>query len=142
MVEVTRTHRMRMELDAAEIDDPGEAGGIVDHHLLGGAARGERERHRAQPVGPLRRRPLLVEDLALGAVDEALQHHRTVTDAGDGAGRHREVVVDDVALGEMHVPREIRLLRMRDPHRPTVDLDRQLVIVAHGGRRYTILRRT
>ena len=49
VVEVAGAHRVRMQLDAAEVDDPGQAGRVVDDDLLGGAARGKRERHRAQP---------------------------------------------------------------------------------------------
>ena len=47
MIEVTGADRMGMQLDAAEIDDVSEAGGIVVHHLLGGAARGKGERDGA-----------------------------------------------------------------------------------------------
>ena len=94
---------MRMQLDAAEIDDPGETGGIVDHHLLGGASRGNGERHGAEPVGPLVRRALLIEWLALGAVDEALEHERAIADAGERAGRHRQVIPHEVELRELHL---------------------------------------
>jgi hypothetical protein len=30
VIEIARAHRMRMQLDAAEIDDPREPGGVVD----------------------------------------------------------------------------------------------------------------
>ena len=83
VVEVAGAHRVRMQLDAAEVDDPGEPRRVVDHDLLGRAPGRKRERHRAQPVGPLLRRALLVERLALGAVDEALEHDR----AGRGCPR-------------------------------------------------------
>ena len=85
MIEVAGAHRVRMQLDAAEVDDPGEARRVVDDDLLGGAPRRKRQRHRAQPVGPLLGRALLVEGLALGAVDEALEHDRAVADAGERA---------------------------------------------------------
>ena len=42
---------------------------------------GKDERHRAQPLGALLGRALLVEGLALGAVDEALEHDRAIADA-------------------------------------------------------------
>ena len=60
-------------------------------------------------------RALLVEGLALGAVDEALEH--------DAAGREcrasapvgdREVVADEVELGELRLFAEIRLARVGD----------------------------
>ena len=112
---------MRMQLDAAEIDDPGEAGGIVDDHLLGGAPRRKGERDGAQPVRPLAGRALLVERLALGAVDEALQDDRAIADAGQRARRDREVVAHEVELGELHLAREIGLVRVRDADLATVD---------------------
>ena len=90
MIEIAGAHRVRMQLDAAEVDDPGEAGGVVDDHLLGGAPRRKRQRHGAQPVRPLRRGALLIEGLALGAVDEALEHDRAIADAGERARRHRQ----------------------------------------------------
>ena len=98
MIEIAGAHRVRVQLDAAEVDDPGEARRVVDDDLLGGAARRERQRHGAQPVRPLLGRALLVERLALGAVDEALEHDRPIADAGERARRDRQVVADEVEL--------------------------------------------
>ena len=92
---------MRMQLDAAEVDDPREPRGVVDDDLLRRAARGKRQRDRAQPVGPLVRRALLVERLALGAVDESLEHDRPIADAGDRARRDGQVVVHELELREL-----------------------------------------
>ena len=41
MIEIAGAHRMRMQLDAAQIDDPGEPRRIIDHDLFRGAARRE-----------------------------------------------------------------------------------------------------
>ena len=101
MIEIAGAHRMRMQLDAAEVHDPREPSRIVDHDLFGGAARGKRQRHRAQPLGPVVGRALLIEGVALGAVDEALEHDRAIADAGERAGRDREVVADEIELGEL-----------------------------------------
>ena len=38
MVEVARPNGVGMEFDAAEVDDPGEAGGIIDNHFFRGTA--------------------------------------------------------------------------------------------------------
>ena len=38
VVEVGGADRVGVKLDAAEVDDPGEAGGFVDYQLFGGAA--------------------------------------------------------------------------------------------------------
>ena len=43
MVEVVGAHRMRIEVDAAEVDDPDQRRARRDHDLVGGAAGGERE---------------------------------------------------------------------------------------------------
>ncbi len=90
-----------MQLDAAEVDDPGEPGGVVDHDLFRGAAGGKGQRHGAQPSGSIGGRALLVEGLALGAVDEALENDGPVADAGEGARRDRQVVADEIELGEL-----------------------------------------
>src|SRR5262249_27099445 len=78
VLEVLRADRMRVELDAAEIHDEGEAGRVVDYELLGGPSGREGEDRGAQPRRPLRGRTLLVEDRSLGAIDEALQHQRAI----------------------------------------------------------------
>ncbi len=44
-----------VELDAAEVDDPDEAGGVIDDDLFGGAAGGEGEGCGAQPARDARR---------------------------------------------------------------------------------------
>ena len=107
MVEVAGAHRVRVQLDAAEVDDPGQARGVVDDDLLGGAARGKRQRHRAQPGRPLVGRALLVERLALGAVDEALEHDGPVADAAPARpSRDRQVVADEVELARACASRE------------------------------------
>ena len=38
MIEIAGAHRMRMQLDAAEVDDPGEPRRVVDDDLFRGAA--------------------------------------------------------------------------------------------------------
>ena len=101
VIEIAGAHRVRVQLDAAEVDDPREAGRVVDDDLLGGAARRKRQRHGAQPGGPVLGRALLIERLALGAVDEALEHDGPVADAGDRAVRDRQVVADDVELRQL-----------------------------------------
>ena len=41
MIEIARAHRVRMQLDAAQIDDPRQPRRIVDDDLFRGAARRE-----------------------------------------------------------------------------------------------------
>ena len=106
VVEVVGAHRVRVQLDAAQVHDPGEAGRVVHDQLVGGATRGERQRDGLEPVGPLVGRALLVEGLALGAVDEALQDDGAVADSDERALGDREVVADDVELAELGTSRE------------------------------------
>ena len=52
VVQVGRAHRVRVELEAAEVRDPGETRRVVDDQLLGFTPRGKVQRRRAQPLGP------------------------------------------------------------------------------------------
>ena len=78
-----------MELDAAQIDDPGEPGRIVDYHLFRGSARRKSQRYRTQPRRPPARRTLLIKHFALCPVDETFQNQRTILDSGESARRDR-----------------------------------------------------
>ena len=81
MVEVLGADRVRVEVDAAEVVDPGEAGRVVDDDLVGGPARREGQGRRPDELGQVLRRPLLEERLAGGAVDEPLERHRPAAGA-------------------------------------------------------------
>ena len=92
MVEIIRADGVRMQLDAAEVHDPGEAGDIIDDDFFRGATRGKGQRDGSQPLGPVVRRALLVERLFLGAIHEALEHERAVAGAEIGRASCREKV--------------------------------------------------
>ena len=79
MVEIPGPDRVRVKLDAAEIDDPGQARGVVDHDLVGGPAGGNESVTVRSQSGGLRGRAS-GRRLALGPVDEALEHDRAVAD--------------------------------------------------------------
>jgi hypothetical protein len=66
------------------------------------------------PVGPLRRHPLLEERLFLDAVDVALEQHRAPVHASKRGLAHRDEVVDDVELGVARSRKE-HLVRVADP---------------------------
>ena len=87
VIEIVGPHGVRVQLDAAEIDDPGEAGGVIDDYFFGCTSRRKRERNGAQPVRRILRRPFLIERRLLGAIDEAFEHVRPIADAGDGSAR-------------------------------------------------------
>ncbi len=106
MIEVGGSDWMRVQVDAAEIDDPGQRRVVVDHDLVGGAAGGKRELDGANVVGDRLRGPLLEECLTIGAIDEALEGHRAVADPDDGAIGDGEVVADEVELGDAGIGEE------------------------------------
>ena len=125
VVEVGGPDGVRVEVDAAEVDDPGERGGILDHDLVGGSPGRERQLDRPDPVRPLVGRPLLEEELAIGAVREALQGHRPSAGAAQRAVGDGDVVADEVELGD-RPPGSLRkehLVRVRDRDRAPGDLD-------------------
>ena len=113
-----------MQLDAAEVHDPREARGVVDDDLSAVRPDGNDSVTVRSHVGPLVRRALLIERLAFGAVDEALEHDRPIADAGDSATGDRQVILDDVELGELDVAREVRLVRIADADLAPVDRER------------------
>ena len=127
-VEVLGEHRVRVEVDAAEVDHPGQPGGVPDDDLLGRGPRAVVQRHRVEPVGLVRRDPLLEERLLVDALDEALEDHRPARDAAQRAVRDRQVVPDEVELGHRapvveHL-REHDLVRVRDRDLAPGDLER------------------
>ena len=94
-------YRVRMQLDAAQVDDPREPRRIIDHDLFGSASRRERQRYCSQPREALRGRALLIERLTFGAVNEALENHRTIPDSGQSARRDRQIIADEVEFRDL-----------------------------------------
>src|SRR6185312_12169297 len=121
MIEVCRDNRVRVQFDASEVDYPGEAGRVVDDDLLCRAAGWKGKRDGAHPLGRVGRGALLVKDLAVGSVNEALENDRPVANACQRARRYREVVADDIDLRELRGLREIGLGGMRDANFAPVD---------------------
>ena len=100
MVEVLGLYGMRVEIDAAEVDDPGERRGVPDHDLLGRRPGGVVQLGDLDPLRALGRRALL-EDRFLGdALDETLEDHGPADDATQRPVGDGEVVVDEVELGQ------------------------------------------
>ena len=139
VVQVVGADRVRVQVDAAEVDDPGKRRGLVDDDLVGRPTGRERQLGRADPVGRVVRGALLEERLLGDAVDEALERHRPAADAGQRAIGDREVVVDEV---ELRVPRigEVDLLRVRDRDLAAADLE-DLLRRRHAPKRYARDRR-
>ena len=81
MVDVVGAYRPGVEVEASEVDHPGEIGSSLADDEVRAAAAGERDACGAHAVGQLLRRSLLEERLAGRALQEALQHHRPAADA-------------------------------------------------------------
>jgi hypothetical protein len=131
VIEVDRPHRVGVQLEAAEVHDPREPRGLVDDDLLREAAGREAERDRADPVGPRARRALLVEALALGALDVPHEDERAVADAAERSLGDAEVVADQIELRDAGL-REVRLARVGDRHLATADADLRGRLVSGG----------
>ncbi len=118
VVQVVGPYRVRVEVEAAEVGHPGQAGRVVDHDLVGRPARGEGELDRAEPVRPLLRGPLLEEEVAAGAVRVALEGHRPAASAAQRAVGDRDVVAHDLKLRDRAAGsiREVDFVRVGDGH--------------------------
>ena len=98
MIEVVGAHGVRVQVDAAEVDDPRELRRVAHDDLVRGPARRERQLDRLDPLRPGLRRALLEEELPLRPVHEALQRHRPALHPAERAVRDGQVVPDEVEL--------------------------------------------
>lgn len=92
VVEVVGKHRVRVEVDAAQVDRPRQSRGIVDHRLGSRSASRITQFGNVDPVGPLGRGALLKHRFFGDAVDEALQDHRPAGHATQRAVGHGQVI--------------------------------------------------
>ena len=99
MIQILGAHRMRMQLEAGEIGQPGQRGGVARHDFVRAAAGGELEGDDLDPRRAGGRRPLLVEELLADAVGIAHQHVGPAAGAAQRAFGDSEVVVHQVELG-------------------------------------------
>ena len=125
MIEVLRAHRMRMQIDAAEIDDPRQLCRVAQHDLARGAAGRELELDHFDPERPRFGRALLEEEFPLGAVDVAFERHRPAAGPPQRALGDGEVVADQIDLGDAALWKE-DLLRIRDRDLAAFDLQQLL----------------
>ena len=120
MIEVLGPDRVRVEVDAAEVGDPGEPGRVVDDDLVGGPPGREGQGGGPDELGQVLGRPLLEERLPGGAVHEPLQRHRPTTGAAQRPVRDGQVVLHEVELGVTRL-REVDLPRIGDRDLVPVD---------------------
>ena len=112
-VDVVHPRGPRVQVDAAEVDDPGERRRLVADREVGRAPGRELDVHGLEPVGMIGRNALLVEEPLLRAVRVALHLHRAALDVVQDVRRDVEVVLDEVELLQPAL-REEDLVRVRD----------------------------
>ncbi|SHT56184.1 Uncharacterised protein [Mycobacteroides abscessus subsp. abscessus] len=113
VVQVIGTHRMRIEIDTAEVDHPGQRCRIGDDGLPGGGPARIVQLGRGDPIRALFRHALLKHRLLRDALDEPLQDHGPVAYPAQRSLCDIEVVVDQVALGDARVGKN-HFIRVRD----------------------------
>ena len=121
MLKIAGTYRVWMQLDASQVDDPGEARGIVDYDFFSSPARGEGQRDGSQPGWTLGRGSFLVEGFALGAIHEAFQNDGPILNSSESARRNGQVIPHDVEFRKRDLFREIQLIGMGNTDLVPVD---------------------
>src|ERR1700735_3563639 len=73
MVQISRSNRMRVQLNASQIHDPGQPRSVVHDQFFRRSARWKSQRNRAKPARMVGGSALLVKRLAFGSVNESLE---------------------------------------------------------------------
>ena len=120
MIQVAGTDRVWIEVDASQVDDPGQLRGVVHHDLLGGPARWKGELDGLDPLGTRRRRAFLEEGLPLGPIDEPLESHGATRDPTQRSFSDCHVIANQIELGVAAL-REENLVGIADRDRPPGD---------------------
>ena len=95
-----------MQLDAAQVRDPGKAGRIGDDREVRLVARWIVDVHGLEPLRMGHGHALLVEEVALDAVGVSLHLHRPSGDVVKDRLGNVDVVLDEVAFGQAHLGKE------------------------------------
>jgi hypothetical protein len=104
----------RVQIDAAEVRDPGEARRIRDHREVGRAPASREENvYRLEPFGVRVGDALLVEKFAVDSVRIAEHLHRAVPDVREDVLGEIDVVLDEVTLRQSALGEE-DLVEIRD----------------------------
>jgi hypothetical protein len=98
MIEVVSANGMRIEIDASEVDNPQELGGVADDDLAGRASGGEAELDGLDPVGVILGRAFLKKRLLIRTVHVAFEHERPARDAAKSAIGDRGVILHEIQL--------------------------------------------
>ena len=102
-----------MQLDAAEVGDPGETRRIRDHGKVRLVTGGVADVHGFEPIRMWHRHSLLIEEVALDAVRMPLHLHRASRDVMQHGIGDVDVILNEIALGQPHL-REEDLLDVGD----------------------------
>jgi hypothetical protein len=129
-VEVGSPDRVGVEIDHSEVDRPDQVGGVVDDQLGCRAPAREGECRGLEPLGRPLGHALLEEELAAGAVDEALHRPRPLPQLDNRRFFYCEVVLGDVELGVARLGEE-HLVRVGEPDLAAGRLDRRVVALGH-----------
>ena len=121
MIEVVGADRMRIQVDAAEIDDPRQLGRVTQDDLVRRPTRRKGQLDRLDPVRPRLGRSLLEEEVPGGAVHEPFHGHRPAAGAAQRPVGDGDVVANEIALGVAGLG-EVDLVRVADRDRPTGNL--------------------
>jgi hypothetical protein len=135
MLQVVGPYRVGVQLETAEVGEPGERGGVTRHHLVGAPARGKAQRYHFDPGRARGRRAFLIEEFAGDAVGIAHQHVRPPAGTAQGSISHGEIVAHDIELGVSRLGKE-HLAWIGDRDLVTIDHE-QLVFVARAFGRFS-----
>src|ERR1700722_15309120 len=101
MIEVSRANRVRVQLHATKVHNPGETGDLIHHHFVCGATGREGQGHRPHPVREITGGALLIERLSPRAIYKAFEDHGTIHDAAQRTWRDGKEVAHDVQLCQL-----------------------------------------
>ena len=100
-----------MQLDAAEVRNPREAGGVGDHGKVRLVAGRVIDVDGLEPLGMRIRHPFLIEEVAVDAVRVPLHLHRPLAHVVEHRVGDVDVVLHEIAFGQAAL-REEDLLRV------------------------------
>ncbi len=133
MLEVLGANRVRVQLEAGKIGEPGEGRRITRNDLVGRAPRRKAQFDHLDPGRPALGRPLLIEVLATDAVRVAHEHVGTAARATQRPFGHRKVIAHQVELGVLRLG-EQHLVGVRDGNFATGDYKNFRFAVSGQGR--------
>src|SRR5262245_32507692 len=132
MIEVVGAHRVWVEIDAPQVDDPQQLCGVAHHDLASRSPGRELQLDRLDPVGVLLWGALLEERLLLDAVDVAVEYDRPARDPPQRAIGDGCIVANQVELGVARLRKE-HLVGVGDDDLAAGGLDDGLLRFRHGG---------